>query len=188
MVLLRKWWPGGWGPQGRPGTGGGLPNLRVCKHLFSGGGTCSGEGRINVLPWYRPVGVAKTSSEPQGGKSRAARKGELSPRGTRTTVLTYPGSAPWGTGKAGEHGQNSGEVSGSSAWTRPSTPECGDIQGLSELRRDLWWGSPGSAGQPVVLLRTETAQLFLREKGASEAEASLGRSIGRTQCDAPSIP
>ena len=32
------WWPGGWGPQGRPKTGGGglarVPNLRVCKHLF----------------------------------------------------------------------------------------------------------------------------------------------------------
>ena len=30
------------------------------------------------------------------------------------------------TGKAGENGQNSGEVGGSSAWTRPSAPECGD--------------------------------------------------------------
>ena len=31
------WWPGGWGHQGRPITGGGglsrVPNLRVCKHL-----------------------------------------------------------------------------------------------------------------------------------------------------------
>ena len=35
----------------------------VCKHLSSRSGTCRGEGRINVLPWYRPVGVAKTSSE-----------------------------------------------------------------------------------------------------------------------------
>ena len=31
-----------------------------------------------------------------------------------------------GTGKAGENGQHSGEVGGSSAWTRPSAPECGD--------------------------------------------------------------
>ena len=30
------------------------------------------------------------------------------------------------TGKAGENGQHSGEVGGSSAWTRPSAPECGD--------------------------------------------------------------
>ena len=32
-------WPGGWGPQGRAETGGGglarVPNLRVCKHLFT---------------------------------------------------------------------------------------------------------------------------------------------------------
>ena len=34
----QKWWPGGWGPQGMPLTGGGglarVPNLRVCNHLF----------------------------------------------------------------------------------------------------------------------------------------------------------
>ena len=34
--------------------------------------------------------------------------------------------APRGTGKAGKNGQHSGEVGGSSAWTRPSAPECGD--------------------------------------------------------------
>ena len=28
--------------------------------------------------------------------------------------------------KAGENGQNSGEVGGNSAWTRPSAPECGN--------------------------------------------------------------
>ena len=30
------------------------------------------------------------------------------------------------TGKAGENGQNSGEMGGSSSWTRPSAPECGN--------------------------------------------------------------
>ena len=29
-------------------------------------------------------------------------------------------------GKAVENGQHSGEMGGSSAWTRPSAPECGD--------------------------------------------------------------
>ena len=53
-----------------------------------------GEGWINILPWYRLVGVAKTSSETQRRKSRAARKGKWPPRGTGMTVLTYPGSAP----------------------------------------------------------------------------------------------
>ena len=35
------WWPGRWGPQGRPKTGGGglarVPNLRVCDHPFNHG-------------------------------------------------------------------------------------------------------------------------------------------------------
>ena len=70
--------------------------------------------------------MAKTSSETQKRKSRAARKGKWPPRETGTTVLIYPRSALRGTGKAGENGQNSGEVGGSSAWTRPSAPECGD--------------------------------------------------------------
>ena len=34
---VQQRWPGGWGPQGVPSTGGGGParvaNLRVCKHL-----------------------------------------------------------------------------------------------------------------------------------------------------------
>ena len=42
------------------------------------------------------------------------------------TGPTYPGSAPRETGKAGENGQNSGEMGGSSPWTRPSAPKCGD--------------------------------------------------------------
>ena len=37
---------------------------------------------MNILPWYRLVGVAKTSSETQRRKSRAARKGKWPPRGT----------------------------------------------------------------------------------------------------------
>ena len=77
----------------------------ACVQTPSGirGGTRREEGWINILPWYRLVGVAKTSSETQR-KSRAARKGKWPPRGTGTTVLTYPGSAPRGTGKAGEIG------------------------------------------------------------------------------------
>ena len=97
----------------------------VCANTFSLWGWHT-QGEKDELTWYRLVGVAKTSSETQRRKSRAARKGKWPPRGTGTTVLTYPRSAPRGTGKAGENGQNSGEVGGSSAWTRPSAPECGD--------------------------------------------------------------
>ena len=43
-------WPGRWGPQGMTTTGGGglarVPNLRVCKHLWSWGGTRRGR-RMN---------------------------------------------------------------------------------------------------------------------------------------------
>ena len=56
-----------------PTTGGSgpasFPNLRVCEHLFDFGvAHAGGEGRINVLPWYRQVGVASTSTETQGKK------------------------------------------------------------------------------------------------------------------------
>ena len=73
----------------------------------------------------------------EGGRTGLSKKGKRSPRGTGTTVLTYPcptasrasvavrGRARV-TGKAGENGQNSGEVGVSSPWTRPSAPECGD--------------------------------------------------------------
>ena len=70
-----------------------------------------------------------------------------------------------GTGKAGENGQNSGEVGGSSAWTRPSAPKCGDtlkalagdlrlIQGGGRPRRRLR-GRNRLGHRPVVFFRTE---------------------------------
>ena len=64
------------------------------------------------------------------------RKGKWSPRGTGTTVLTYPCSSQQCvdcskecarvTGKAYENSRNSDEMGGSSPWTRPSASECGD--------------------------------------------------------------
>ena len=50
----------------------------------------------------------------KGGRAGLSKKGKWPPRGTGTTVLTYPGSAPRVTGKAGENGHHSGEVGGSS--------------------------------------------------------------------------
>ena len=75
---------------------------------------------------YRLVGVAKPPVRLKGGRTGLPKKGEWSPRGTGMTVLTCPGSAPRVTGKAGENGQHSGEMGGSSPWTRPSAPGCGD--------------------------------------------------------------
>ena len=116
-------WPRRWGPQRMRSTGGGglarVPNLRVCKHPTRAGGTAGRERWINILPWYRPVGVAQTSSETGKRESRAAKKGKWPPRGPGTTVLTNPcpsqpcfgGSKVCArvTGLAGENGQNSGE-------------------------------------------------------------------------------
>ena len=76
------------------------------------------------------------------------------------------------TGKADENGQYSGEVGGSSAWTRPSVPECGDtltaqagdqrlIWSGDRLRRRLRGRYP-LGHRSVVLLCTETAQCTVR--------------------------
>ena len=60
------------GSQGVRGTGGGLarvPNLPCVRAPFSSGvahagrGGRRGEGRSNVLPWYRLVGAVSTSSQ-----------------------------------------------------------------------------------------------------------------------------
>ena len=66
-------WPEGWGSQGMSKTGGGgpprVPNLRVCKHFSTPGDTCREKGRINVLRWYLPVGVAIPSVSRKGGRT-----------------------------------------------------------------------------------------------------------------------
>ena len=147
-------------------TGGGglarVPNLHVCKHLILGVAHAGEEGRINVLPWYRLVGVAKTFSESQRRENRAARKATWSPRGTEMTVLTYPcqtaSRVPVAvrecirvTGKAGENGQHSGEMGGSSPRTRPSSRVWRHTQGSSKRPAlDLGWGS-GQPGSRVAI-------------------------------------
>ena len=122
--------------------------------------------------------------------------GRAAQRGTGTTVLTYPGSAPWGTGKAGENGQNSGDVGGSSAWTRPSAPECGDtlkapagdqrpIQGGDRPRRRLR-GRYRLGHRPDVLLRTQTAQMYSQAmQGPSvwTLKRCCAKRMGPKKCD-----
>ena len=45
------------------------------------------------------------------------------------------------TGKAGENGQYSDEMGGSSPWTRPSAPECGDtLKALAGDQRPILGG------------------------------------------------
>ena len=96
--------------------------------------------------------MAKTSSETQRRKSRAARKGKWPPRGTGTTVLTLPRSAPRGTGKAGENGQQSGEVGGQLSLDKTvGSRVWRHTQGSSgRPASDLGWGS-SSQTAPVSL-------------------------------------
>ena len=84
-----------------------------------------GEGRINVLPWYRQVGVASTSTETQGKMIGlpARVSGRHVVRGRQSSPVLECTQV---TGKAGEIGQNSAAQGGSPPWTRPSAPECGD--------------------------------------------------------------
>ena len=57
------------------------PETCVCANtiLFLGVSHAGREGRINVLPWYRLVGVVSTSNETQGGKTGLPRKGKWPP-------------------------------------------------------------------------------------------------------------
>ena len=71
------------------------------------------ELRINVLPWYRPVGVAIPPVSRTRRENRAARKGKLSPRGTETTV------------------------------PRPSAPGCGDTLKAQASDKRLILGGDG---------------------------------------------
>ena len=105
---------------------------------------------------------------------RSARKGKWPPRGTGMTVLTYPRSAPRGTGKAGENGQHSGEVGGSSAWTRPSAPRCGDTQGSSgRPASDLGWRSSSKTAPGSLSTGSQVGRAPLHRDGSMYSQANV---------------
>ena len=91
--------------QGMSKTGGGglarVPNLRVCRHPTTGWHRRRGEqGRSNVLPLFRLNGVVNKLQWNAWRKNRAACcSGKWPPRGTRTTVLTYPCSVAFSSTK-----------------------------------------------------------------------------------------
>ena len=95
---------------------------------------------------YRLVGVAIPPVSREGGRAGLPKKGKWPPRGTGTTVLTYPcPSQPCFGGSKGRPRVTQASLlkavniqvrwGGSSPWTRPSAPECGDI--LKTLAGDL---------------------------------------------------
>ena len=104
---------------------------------------------MNILPGVPSGRRAKNLQLDARRKSPGCpKKSKWPPRGTGMTVLTYPGSAPRTTGKAGENSQQSGEMGCSSPWTRPSAPGCGDaLKALAgDQRPDLGWGSSSKTG------------------------------------------
>ena len=164
----------GRGPHGMSATGGGglarVLNLRVCQHPSCPVWHTQG-GKDELTPWYRLVGVAVLP---------VSRKGRRTGLPARASVATWYGDdcphLSWKcaqvTGKAGENCQHSGEKGGSSPWTRPSAPWCGDtleapasdqrsILGEDRPERRLR-GRYRLGHLPVVLLRTETAQCTVR--------------------------
>ena len=91
--------PVGWGAEGRRSTGGGgltrVPDLRVCKHLFvSGWHTQGGKDELTSCRGTVQSAWQKPPVRRKGGRAGLPKKGKWPPRGTGTTVLTYPGSAP----------------------------------------------------------------------------------------------
>ena len=182
-------------PQGMPSTGGGpanVPNLRVCKHLGDSGGTCRwkrANQRSAVVPssrrgknlqWVAQRGRTGLPARVSG--RHVVRRWQFSPILECAQV----------TGKAGENGQYSGEMGGSSPWTRPSAPECRDtlkaLAGRPAL--DLGWGSSsktalgslstGSPAGPTPLHGDGSmySQAYVRINGPSVAVRDRGHWKG----------
>ena len=120
---------------------------------------------MNILPWYRPVGVAIPPVSSEKGRAGLPKKGKWPPRGTGTAVLTYPcpsqpcfgGSKGCArvTGKAGENDQYSGagrqltldKTVGSRVWRHTqgsSGRPASDLGWGSSSKTALGWLSTGS--------------------------------------------
>ena len=107
------WWPRGWRLQGRSATSGGparVPNLRVCKHLWSKGGT------------RRRRRAVRRKGGRTGLPARVSGRHVVRGRQSSPTLEMRPGEQA----RLVKDGQNSGEMGGSSPWTWPSAPKCGD--------------------------------------------------------------
>ena len=122
------WWPGGWGPQGRPETGGGglarVPNLRVCDHPFYRWGWHT-QGRKDELTSFR--GTVKSAWQKHPVRRKGGRTG-LPARVSARHVVRGRQSSPTLEVRLGEQARlvKTVKIQVSSAWTRPSAPGCGD--------------------------------------------------------------
>ena len=152
------------------------------------------EGRIHVLPWCRLVGVAKTSSETQGGRTGlpARVSGRHVVRVTDRPHLSLPNSqscfgdseeCAQATGKVVETGQNKGEMGGSSPWTRPSAPECGDTLKALASFGSILGGDQGNLAPGSLSTGSPTGRTLLLKKRRdgstySQAHVRAGKSCG----------
>ena len=130
-----------------------------------------GEGRIDVLPWYRLVDVAKASSETQGGRTglpaRVSGRHVVRGRQSSPTLEVRPGEQArlvktvniqvrWAAAHPGQDRRLPGVVTDSRLASEQHSMWNGDCP-----RRRL----PGRyrlGHRAVVLLRTETAQCAVR--------------------------
>jgi len=122
------------------------------------GGTCRG-GRVkNILPWYRLVGVVRTSIMAQASVDAGGKPGLtlFSERGSGHHVVrgrqSSPKSLPRGQGQEGKRQGKQARLAktvkvqvlgGSSPWIRPSAPGCGDA---FMARASLWESSSLTLG------------------------------------------
>ena len=174
--------PGEWGPQGMAPTGGGgqarVP--RVCKTPFCSVAHARREGsRRGKVPPVRCTDA--------GAKNRAARKGKWSPRGTAMTVLTYPCRTASHvsvavrvcarvTSNVGENGQKTGEMGGSSPWTRLSACGCGDtskvLASCGSTQGEDWATWPWCQ----QVLRPPSSSVAVRDRG--HRKSVCGKRMG----------
>ena len=146
------------------------PELACVQAPLLGVAHAGVEGWINILPWYSLVGVAKTSSETQRSKSRAAPKrvsGRHVVRGRQSSPIlkVRPGNRQ-GLWKRAKFRWNGRQLTLDKTVDSRDTLKAlaGDrrpIQGGDRPRRRLQ-GRYRLGHRPVVLLRTETAQCTVR--------------------------
>ena len=114
---------------------------------------------MNILPWYRPVGVAILPVSREGGRAGLPKKGKWPPRGTGTTVLTFP---------------------------CPSQPCFGSSKGARQGNRQGWWKRSIFRwdGRHLTLDQTVGSQVWRHTQGSSGRPAS-DRGWGSSSKTAP---
>ena len=153
----------------------------VQKPLSTSGWHMQGEkGELRTLPWYRRVGVAK--------KNPVWRKEEVPGCPYGQVAATWYGDdspyLPWNA-PAGENGQNSGEIGGSSPWTRPSAPACGDTLKALAGHGSIWCGDRPRRRHRVAIDWVTGPSYSCAEKATRRLNVQSGLRKGKQCCGRP---